>query len=83
MPHIICVYIRCPHKVSQSVYTYFIKFWVGIHLKRVGVADLSLFQFISRQTSKGDIPTTFVTNKTNLRGNFELNSNLIQSHLRL
>ena len=37
---------------------------------------------ISRQTSKGDIPKTFVTNRTNLRGNFELNSNLIQSHLR-
>ena len=25
---------------------------------------------ISRQTSKGDIPKTFVTNRTNLRGNF-------------
>ena len=37
---------------------------------------------ISRQTSKGDIPKTFVTNRTNLRGNFKLNSNLIQSHLR-
>jgi hypothetical protein len=37
---------------------------------------------ISRQTSKGDIPKTFVTNRTNLRDNFELNSNLIQSHLR-
>jgi hypothetical protein len=37
---------------------------------------------ISRQTSKGDIQKTFVTNRTNLRGNFELNSNLIQSHLR-
>jgi hypothetical protein len=37
---------------------------------------------IFRQTSKGDIPKTFVTNKTNLRGNFELDSNLILSHLR-
>ena len=37
---------------------------------------------ISRQTSKGDIQKTFVTNRPNLRGNFKLNSNLIQSHLR-
>ena len=37
---------------------------------------------ISRQTSKGDIPKTFVTYRTNLRGHFTTYRNLIQSHLR-
>jgi hypothetical protein len=55
---------------------------IAYPLKGVGVADLSLFQGHSRQTSNGDIPKTIVTNRTNLRGNLTFNSNLIPSHLR-
>jgi hypothetical protein len=63
-----------PQQFQHSTPTTPLREWVSLILASSKV--------ISRQTSKGDIPKTFVTNRTNLRGNFKLNSNLIQSHLR-
>jgi hypothetical protein len=57
-------------------------FWKKITLREWVSLIWASSKVIFRQTSKGDIPKTVVTNRTNLRGNFKLNSNLIQSHLR-
>ena len=56
--------------------------WVS-HILREWVSQIwASFKVISRQTSKGDIPKTFVTNETNLRGKLKVISNLIKYYLR-
>jgi hypothetical protein len=55
---------------------------LGIPLREWVLLIRASFKVISRQTSKDDIPKTFETNRTNLRGNLKFNSNLIQNHLR-
>ena len=67
-------------KKSTKIYTYV---WFFRESLREWVSLIwAFYKTISRQTSKGDIPKTIVTYRTNLRGEFPSYRNLIQSHLR-
>lgn len=63
---------------DKTVYKYHSKYHNPKKCSSNGSGCRKFYKAISRQTAKGVIPKTFVTHRTNLRGDFQTYRNLIQ-----
>jgi hypothetical protein len=73
----------CYHPRSiWSIFKALIKPATSTSLREWVLQIWAFYKAISRQISKGDIPKTYATHRTNLHDHFPTYRNLIQSHLR-